>query len=430
MEYIKSKNICYLIADTLRIIDKRLMEHGQKTAYILYQMLQCRGGFEQYELAEYAFLGFLHDIGAYKTDHIGKLLRFQISDYMPHSIYGYLFLKYLSPMKERARILLYHHTDYSRMQSIDYEYKDIADFLHLADTVEIFYRRLKDKFDCCYFEKYVGTRFSKEAVRLLVMAEEQNQILEKISDGRYEQEMDDLMNSIIFTNEEKRKYLEMLMYCSGLRYEQLVVDAVTSICISEELGKKLKLESTQYEILYYAALLHDIGMLAIPGSILDAKRALTKEEVKVVRSHVEIEEQRLLDAMSESVLEVISAHHERADGSGYPRHLKDSQMNILQRVLQLSDVVTALANDRSYHPIRTGEEIRAILQSEMEHNRLNKKIVQVFLKNFDDIWKEVEVRRGEILEMHTRLHTQYKKISAKIAHRNQQAALQDQMLTK
>ena len=95
MDFISSKNIFLLTRDTLKLIDKRLMKHGSRTGYIFYKMLQQRGGYEKFEMAELVMLATLHDIGAYKTDDISNIGYFEAKNFMPHSIYGYLFLKYL-----------------------------------------------------------------------------------------------------------------------------------------------------------------------------------------------------------------------------------------------------------------------------------------------------------------------------------------------
>lgn len=124
MEYISSKNIFLLIRDTLKLIDSRAMNHGSRVAYFVAKMLEVKGGYEMFEIADIVILSTLHDIGAYKTNDFSDLLKFEYKDYMPHSIYGYLFFKYLSPMKKMSKVLLYHHVDVKQLETLDYEYKD------------------------------------------------------------------------------------------------------------------------------------------------------------------------------------------------------------------------------------------------------------------------------------------------------------------
>ena len=76
-EYINSRNLTYLITDSFKLIDRRLMDHGLKTAYIFCRMLELTGKYEKFEIADFAILGMLHDIGAYKTDNLNDMLKFE-----------------------------------------------------------------------------------------------------------------------------------------------------------------------------------------------------------------------------------------------------------------------------------------------------------------------------------------------------------------
>ena len=87
-EIVSSKDLCILIKEVLRLMDKRLIGHGERVGYILSRMLECEGSYEDFELAEFALLGTLHDIGAFKVEKTSEMLKFDLHDYMPHSIYG------------------------------------------------------------------------------------------------------------------------------------------------------------------------------------------------------------------------------------------------------------------------------------------------------------------------------------------------------
>ena len=111
VEYITSKNLFLLICDALNLMDKSLVKHGTRVSYIMSRMLECKGGYEKFEIADFMLLAVLHDIGAYKTDDVRKPLSYEAKNVLPHSIYGYLFLKYLSPLTEQSKMILYHHVD-------------------------------------------------------------------------------------------------------------------------------------------------------------------------------------------------------------------------------------------------------------------------------------------------------------------------------
>lgn len=96
------------------------------------------------------------------------------------------------------------------------------------------------------------------------------------------------------------------------------------------------------------ALLHDAGMLNVPESITSSHDQLTKEELKDVPPHVEfsLEIASSIPGISEESLDVIRLHHERLDGSGYPKGLSGDEINIYGRMAALIDSYSAMTSDR------------------------------------------------------------------------------------
>lgn len=417
MEYIHSKDIFLLMRDTLKLIDRKLMDHGSRVAYYLYKMLECKGGYEKFELADFVFLASLHDIGAYKTENLKDMLQYEFRETMAHSVYGYLVFKNLSPLSELAQIILYHHTDYSQLVAMDYEYKEITACLNLAEKIDIYSTILGNKFDVSRFEKHIGTIFSKESFNLLKEAIEKYDVLNKVKSDDYKAELDEITEYMIFTNADKKKSLEMLMYAQGFKEENLVLNAVTCTSIAEILGQKAGLNELESEQLYYATLLHDIGMLAIPNVITNAPRNLTSEEYKKVKMHVLLAEKVLKNRMAEEVVGIVATHHERGDGSGYPRGLKEAQMKRNQWILQLADSVSALLAKKAYRPALSRDEMRMLLRKEAEMGKYNKMIVNLFLDGQSEIMDYVETRVDKTLVTYRKLNQQYRKVSKKLGER-------------
>ena len=199
----------------------------------------------------------------------------------------------------------------------------------------------------------------------------------------------------------------------GFTSEAMVVDTITTVCICEELADKMMLSPLDKEILYYGALIHDIGMLAIPRKIIEAPRKLEAEEMEQVRMHVEIAGKELSERMKNEVVSIALAHHERGDGSGYPLKLRDFQMNHQQRILQVADMVSAMANKRSYRPPLSKEQIMDVLNDEVDKNRLNKQVVNCLLAFYDSIMDRVKKESAEILKMYQTLNLKYEQVSQK-----------------
>ena len=415
MEYIKSKDIYLLMRDILKLIHPRPIEHGSRVAYMVYLMLKEKGRFEEFELADIVMLATMHDIGAYMTEEgkLNDILRYESRESMAHSIYGYLFFKYLSPVPDLSRAIMYHHTDYELLQKVDYEYKDIAAYINIAEKMDIYSNSMGGQFDLYMFEKMADTKLSANGLSLFYQIEGKYKVFDKIKSGEYKQELAQIVDYMIFNNEDKRKFLEMLMYCLGFRSKSMVVDNITTICVCEDLAEEMMLPAVEREILYYGALIHDIGMLAIPREIIEAPRKLEPEEVIKLRTHVGIAERALKGKMQSEVFNVALAHHERGDGSGYPHRINDTQMNMPQRILQVADVVTALVNPRSYRKDMPKEKVIAILEEDASKHRLKKQVVTTFVKSYDRIMERVRKESAEIMKMYETLNLQYELVSKK-----------------
>ena len=407
MDQIHSKDIYYITCDVLKFLDAKSIRHGQRTAYILYRMLELTNKYEMFELAELAMLATLHDIGAYKTDYQQDMLKYETQDYMPHSIYGYLYISYLTPMKDMAKIILHHGTDFNRVPKSDYQYQDVIHILNVAEKMEIYSTALGEKFNYMVFDKYADTKFSAKALDLLYQAEKRNNIFAKLASGEYKSELDELMENLVFTNEEKKNWVFALMYIVGFRSEYTMNDVVTCLHISQLIGKSLMLSQKELDDLYYGAILHDAGMCAVPREIIEAPRKLTDEEYKSLRNHVMDAYDIMKGRVTPQILEIIAAHHERSDGSGYPKHLQDYQMNRSQRILQVADVVTALTNQRSYRPAKTKEQVIKILCEEAERGHLNGEVVRIVTGLYDRIMGVVKGESDKMLYTYRKLQENY-----------------------
>lgn len=126
------------------------------------------------------------------------------------------------------------------------------------------------------------------------------------------------------------------------------------------IGKELSLPVEQLEILRKAALLHDIGKLAIPDSILSKSGPLTEGEYEQIKEHPVVGSRIFVESrFLHSLLPVIRHHHERYDGCGYPTGLKGESIPLEARILCVADAVEAIASDRVYRP---GSPTEMVLQ--------------------------------------------------------------------
>ena len=117
----------------------------------------------------------------------------------------------------------------------------------------------------------------------------------------------------------------------------------------EKIAQRMNLDSHIVSKLRIAGLMHDIGKIGIPDSILDKPDRLTEEEFNLIRKHSEVG-YRILSAANEfsEIADYILAHHERWDGTGYPKGLKGNEIPIYARIISVADSFDAMTSDRAY----------------------------------------------------------------------------------
>src|SRR5258708_37870686 len=146
-----------------------------------------------------------------------------------------------------------------------------------------------------------------------------------------------------------------------------------------QLGKVEGLAEQELQELRIACLLHDVGKVAVPDSILMKPGCLNAEETEIVRQHPLVGERICAPLKSlRRILPVIRHHHERMDGSGYPDGLRGEQIPVQARVLQIADIYDALTTDRPYRVALTSEEALQILHHEAASGRLDTSPVREF----------------------------------------------------
>ncbi|MGA7859817.1 MAG: HD domain-containing phosphohydrolase [Terracidiphilus sp.] len=141
---------------------------------------------------------------------------------------------------------------------------------------------------------------------------------------------------------------------------------VTAAAVSIALALGLNEERTR--LVNRAALLHDIGKLRVPNSILDKPGKLDAEEWRVVQEHPRLTREILSRIGPFGELAMIAgAHHEKLDGTGYPDRLTAAQLPLEARIIAVADVYGALTEDRPYRPGMALEQVVEIMSRDIPH---------------------------------------------------------------
>jgi putative nucleotidyltransferase with HDIG domain len=132
-----------------------------------------------------------------------------------------------------------------------------------------------------------------------------------------------------------------------------------------ELARSFGFSDMEMEHIRRGALLHDIGKMGVPDEILLKPSKLTGEEWKVMRKHPELAHEMLLPIIYlRPALDIPYCHHEKWDGSGYPRALKGEEIPLTARIFAVVDVWDALTSDRPYRPALSPDDALAYIRAE------------------------------------------------------------------
>ena len=147
------------------------------------------------------------------------------------------------------------------------------------------------------------------------------------------------------------------------------------------IGEQMGLSEQDMELLQRAAVLHDIGKIAVPGSILNKPDRLTREEFETMKTHV-LSGVKIVENISNmaAIIPAMRGHHERYDGKGYPEGLQGEVIPPMARILAVADTYDAITSDRPYrkgpgHDFAVAEIIRC------SGSQFAPEVVEAFLKS-------------------------------------------------
>jgi HD-GYP domain-containing protein (c-di-GMP phosphodiesterase class II) len=144
------------------------------------------------------------------------------------------------------------------------------------------------------------------------------------------------------------------------------------------MAQELGLSPSAQRTLRLAALLHDVGKICIPDDILGKSGKLTPEEFAVIKHHVSIAENLIVDVPNaEEVRKIARHHHERFDGSGYPDALQGEGIPYPARILAVADAFSAMTLDRPHRNALSRDDAYAELQR-VAGSQLDPRLVKAF----------------------------------------------------
>jgi putative nucleotidyltransferase with HDIG domain len=187
--------------------------------------------------------------------------------------------------------------------------------------------------------KYQETKFLKEVADDIAIG---------IKSIRYEKELE---RNYINTKRALYKTINSFALISEIRDSYTAGHQKRVAVLSRAIAKEMKLDANITEGIYLISILHDIGKMYIPLSILSKPACLSKAEIMLIRSHCK-EGYNILKNIEFPwpIAETILQHHERIDGSGYPYGLKGKDILLEAKILAVADTIETMSSHRPYRP--------------------------------------------------------------------------------
>jgi putative nucleotidyltransferase with HDIG domain len=252
---------------------------------------------------------------------------------------------------------------------------------------------------------YLLKPFDREQLLATVRRALENRRL-KLENRKYQTELESLVTA---RTEQVRQALASLERSYDITLEALgnaldLKDAeteghskrVTAFTIA--IARAMGISGDQIRVIARGAFLHDIGKMAIPDAILRKPGALDPEEVAVMREHAYRGYQilRRIPFLTEAS-EIVYAHQEKFDGTGYPRGLKGEQIPLGARIFSVADTLDAMTSNRPYRAAQPLSAARAEIDK-WSGRQFDPQVVKVFLEMPENIWDDL--RKGIDEQIH------------------------------
>lgn len=414
MMLIKNGKIIDIMQNTLNCVDSRLANHGKRVSYMLFKMLQLQNKLTDQQLRDRCILAILHDIGAYKTEEIDKMVIFETVNVWEHSIYGYLSLKYFSPLSELAPAILFHHADCCELQYLHPSLHELSQMISLCDRADIFSQSASK--DIRGFRESVENardiKFRSDIVDLFFAADIDLLSLDKKPDG--DKKFRNILYGSAFTDKEINDYIKMIILSIEFRSRQTVIHTIAAACVAKTLAGLMGLGKNDIANISAGAMLHDIGKTGIPVEILENPSRLNEAEMKIMKSHVSITERIITGNAADEVVRIALRHHEKLNGTGYPARLTAANLSLPERIMAIADIFSALCGARSYKGAYPREKIIEILNDMSQCGFIDAKIVSLTSENFDSIMEKLYEESNPVIEMYDIISKEYAELIEKV----------------
>jgi HD-GYP domain-containing protein (c-di-GMP phosphodiesterase class II) len=383
-------NVWHLIRKMLTEADSTFLDEGERDAFIALRLSE-KEKIDMKNTRHLVFSALFHDIGSiWSTSSDESLKSFDFSTPYDRALSSYLFLKYFSPLKEYSDIVLFQHGRADRQQKNAYYSYGVK--LNLCQYIDQCHTRGASKEDIiASIQRAAGSVFYRDDVEAMVSLLEETSLLEDLDAEKAHSDIDTFLSSLYFRRDVVRNYLFMVTYCFEFYNTETMFHARMTASLCYLLGRYLNLSLHDLSVLYTAGLFGDIGKVKVPREILEKPGPLSPAEYEIMRKHIDSTKEILTGCLQDkAVIDIAYAHHERIDGSGYPRGLKGDQLSLEQKIMAVADIGAAMMAKRAYKDAYPMEKTIGELERMKNEGKLDPQVVELFKSNQEEIFSYLQ----------------------------------------
>lgn len=370
-------DIVLALSGSIDLIDPSITDHHKRVAYISYSIAK-EMKLSDVEIKDLLLASLLHDCGAVNLLERNSLAEFEFGNSMherhSHGYKGWFILREASELKAAAEIIKFHHIFWEEQSNGFFENYKIplsSHILHLADRIDILINRNQEILNQRKNIKDMinngnRTMFMPEAIeafnnlvpKLYFWFDIVNPYLSDLIKKHMSSYKVDINSSSL------QPYANIAHRIIDFRSKFTATHSIGVATSASTLAIKLGFSADDCELMHSAGLMHDLGKLCIPESILEKPGPLDQYEYNLIKSHT-YHTYRILNSIPglDKVRDWASFHHEKLSGTGYPFALKGDRLDLGSRILAVSDMFTALAEERPYRKAMSLESTMDVINN-------------------------------------------------------------------
>jgi HD-GYP domain-containing protein (c-di-GMP phosphodiesterase class II) len=385
------------MTNSIDLVSPVLADHHNRVGVVAYA-LASQLGLPEEEGIDLHFAGNLHDIGALSLTDRLRLLSFEGCETFQHAETGALLLEMFEPLAHLGELVRFHHVFWGDGAGEVQNGSDVplgSHILHLADRISVLIGTM-DGINLLSRVPDIRSKITMASGSMFspVLVEAFNDLSNKESfwlgiaypsHNRVFEQRAHMRNFILDTEGVlglSRMFARIIDFRSRFTATHSSGVAASAEALARLSGRSVS-DCAQMRI---AGLLHDLGKLAVPAELLEKPSDLTEGERTLIRSHTYFT-RRALENISafDTITSWGADHHERIDGKGYPCHVGGKELSHGSRIMAVSDVFTAITEDRPYRVGMDRPAAQKVLNSMVEQSALDPDIVEILVANYDEL---------------------------------------------